>query len=247
MIQVGSMVNLFNLLPVSPLDGGRIVTVLSTKIWLIGLVLLTLFAFKTHSPILFLILVIGCVNGWNRMRESAENTIIQAELDALREAEATLKSILDPQKEWNELEELFPSHEANQRYIDTRENLRDFKRELFHTLSLEKKFYFPFLQDDQKFAAKRIDFRHHYTSLVLDGLTGSLSMLDGSTLQSVSDSLHNRKEALLAEQSRLKTYYVSSMKSKIVVLILFLALAGALTLFMNYALAILSHHPELLR
>src|SRR5699024_8114982 len=39
-IQLGALINLFNLFPVSPLDGGRIVTVLSTKIWFIGLLAL---------------------------------------------------------------------------------------------------------------------------------------------------------------------------------------------------------------
>ncbi len=32
-ILLGSMINFFNLIPVSPLDGGRIISVVSTKIW----------------------------------------------------------------------------------------------------------------------------------------------------------------------------------------------------------------------
>src|SRR5699024_4522871 len=36
-IFLGAFLNLLNMLPVSPLDGGRIVTVLSTKIWFLGL------------------------------------------------------------------------------------------------------------------------------------------------------------------------------------------------------------------
>ncbi|GAA3328040.1 hypothetical protein GCM10020331_070410 [Ectobacillus funiculus] len=31
------MINLFNLMPISPLDGGRILAVVSPRVWLIGL------------------------------------------------------------------------------------------------------------------------------------------------------------------------------------------------------------------
>ena len=37
-ILLGSMINFFNLIPVSPLDGGRIISVVSTKIWGAGLI-----------------------------------------------------------------------------------------------------------------------------------------------------------------------------------------------------------------
>lgn len=55
----GFMINLFNMLPVSPLDGGRITGVISRWFWLPGFALGGLIFFKTHSPILFLILLIG--------------------------------------------------------------------------------------------------------------------------------------------------------------------------------------------
>lgn len=51
----GFMLNLFNLVPVSPLDGGRITAVLSPRIWLLGApVLVALFWWKP-SPIFLLI------------------------------------------------------------------------------------------------------------------------------------------------------------------------------------------------
>ena len=50
-ILLGSMINFFNLIPVSPLDGGRIISVVSTKIWGAGLVLLLGYSiyFKSSS------------------------------------------------------------------------------------------------------------------------------------------------------------------------------------------------------
>jgi Zn-dependent protease len=51
----GFILNLFNLIPVSPLDGGRITQVLSPRIWLLGApILLALFVWRP-SPMLILI------------------------------------------------------------------------------------------------------------------------------------------------------------------------------------------------
>src|SRR4051812_46088896 len=36
----GCMLNLFNLIPISPLDGGRITAIISPKVWLVGVPLL---------------------------------------------------------------------------------------------------------------------------------------------------------------------------------------------------------------
>ena len=55
----GFMLNLFNLIPLSPLDGGRIVSVISQKIWLIGApILIGLFVLRP-SPVLILILILA--------------------------------------------------------------------------------------------------------------------------------------------------------------------------------------------
>lgn len=58
----GFLINLFNMLPVSPLDGGRITGVISRWFWLPGFGLGFLLFLKTHSPILFLILLLGCLS-----------------------------------------------------------------------------------------------------------------------------------------------------------------------------------------
>ena len=55
----GFMINLFNLIPISPLDGGRIVGVISRWLWLAGYVVGIVVFFVTYSPILFLVLLLG--------------------------------------------------------------------------------------------------------------------------------------------------------------------------------------------
>lgn len=55
----GFMLNLFNLVPVSPLDGGRITAVLSPRIWLLGVPILVAMFWWRPSPIFLLIAVMA--------------------------------------------------------------------------------------------------------------------------------------------------------------------------------------------
>lgn len=55
----GLMINLFNLLPISPMDGGRITAVISPKIWLLGVPMLVALFFYSGSPIYILIGVLA--------------------------------------------------------------------------------------------------------------------------------------------------------------------------------------------
>lgn len=55
----GFLINLFNLLPVSPLDGGRIVGVISRWLWAVGYAAGIGVFLLTRSPILFLVLLLG--------------------------------------------------------------------------------------------------------------------------------------------------------------------------------------------
>lgn len=65
----GFFLNLFNLAPISPLDGGRIVAAIHPALWLIGLALLLGLAIVAPNPILILILVLGGLESWRRWRE----------------------------------------------------------------------------------------------------------------------------------------------------------------------------------
>jgi Zn-dependent protease len=66
---VGFFLNLFNLLPIVPLDGGRAVGALHPAFWLLGLVGLLVLAVLRPNPILLLILLIGGLELWRRWRE----------------------------------------------------------------------------------------------------------------------------------------------------------------------------------
>jgi Zn-dependent protease len=63
---IGFLLNLFNLLPVVPLDGGRAMAALSPAVWLLGLAGLIALMLFYPSPILFLILILGGLETWRR-------------------------------------------------------------------------------------------------------------------------------------------------------------------------------------
>ncbi len=55
----GFMLNLINLIPISPLDGGRITAIISPKVWLLGVPLLAALFFYRPSPMLILIAILA--------------------------------------------------------------------------------------------------------------------------------------------------------------------------------------------
>ena len=55
----GFFINLFNLIPLSPFDGGRITAILSPRIWLIGVPILVAIFFWRPSPLLILMALLA--------------------------------------------------------------------------------------------------------------------------------------------------------------------------------------------
>ena len=62
----GFFLNLFNLAPISPLDGGRIVAAIHPALWFVGLLVLLGLTILAPNPILILILVLGGLESWRR-------------------------------------------------------------------------------------------------------------------------------------------------------------------------------------
>jgi len=69
---VGFFLNLFNLIPLVPLDGGRAAAALHPAFWFVGLLLMLGIVVVAPNPILVIIVVLGAFDLWRRWRERGQ-------------------------------------------------------------------------------------------------------------------------------------------------------------------------------
>jgi Zn-dependent protease len=72
----GFLLNLFNLIPVPPLDGGRITVAISRKIWYLGIPLLLGFFYLHPSPLLLIVCLLAASQIWTRRKETPNLTAL---------------------------------------------------------------------------------------------------------------------------------------------------------------------------
>ncbi len=63
----GFVLNLFNLIPVVPLDGGHIVAVVTPKIWVVGVPLLVALFLWRPNPLLIIVIILALPKAWAAM------------------------------------------------------------------------------------------------------------------------------------------------------------------------------------
>lgn len=68
----GFFLNLFNLAPVLPLDGGRAMAAMAPWMWLVGLGVMIAAAFAFPNPIIILIVLFGVMETWRRWKARRE-------------------------------------------------------------------------------------------------------------------------------------------------------------------------------
>lgn len=85
----GLFLNLFNLLPISPLDGGRVTAVLSPRIWFLGVPVLLVLMLYRPSPMLIVVTLLAApqlMKAWRYDPKAPENvayygTTLQTKLE----------------------------------------------------------------------------------------------------------------------------------------------------------------------
>lgn len=235
-IFLGATINLFNLLPVSPLDGGRIVSVLSTKIWLIGLVGLGALVIISPSPILFLVLLVGLFTWWNRAREGYNSLIFLYEKQKLNEFLANIQQWPTLTSTWDLKQSLLAR--ANKKLAK----------------DAERRWNIPFLHDKERLMRdqEKIDHIHVTQTLALLQAwehqpveyeeSDPLRPIPSQLLISAQQQAKARIEQLDAELQHYRTYYQASSAVKWKVLVAYLLLAAVLSVFMLYGHRLMELH-----
>jgi Zn-dependent protease len=75
---VGFLINLFNLIPVVPLDGGRAMAAMAPALWFVGFGVIVAAVFVFHSPFMVLIALFAGFELWRRWQHRRSKTLQSA-------------------------------------------------------------------------------------------------------------------------------------------------------------------------
>ncbi|GAA0607962.1 site-2 protease family protein [Virgibacillus siamensis] len=245
-IQLGGLINLFNLFPVSPLDGGRIVTVLSTKIWLIGLLAMIPIIFLSPDPIIILIFIFGIFTWWDRFKDNARVETMKHEESVLTGVNNGLKHIVASNPYQSN-----PEMPGSGDIVSLKNKISYRLNEINKHLSADSGSALPVIQEKKRNSLKKLSREKEILSIMLNKLKNyELSFYEYTPVSTDLQEVISENEAKLTtireEINRAKTYYKTSAGTKIRALILYLGLAVILALLLMYGMGILES-SQLLR
>lgn len=257
-IFLGALINLFNLFPVSPLDGGRIVGVLSTKIWFIGLLLVLPYLFISPDPIIFLIFIFGILTWWKRVREDFEQNKLKETLTLFQSEQEKLTVINQEMNEYKDmpnfgyiigtyLEEVRVAKDRLKRNMPSGSSfpvLQDKKKIQKHRTLVEieilnnrERFLQTLLKEYESNQRHREYVQNMYQEAdpeEIASLPELQNFSHSSLFEAYEQSLLSEKAKTEKQFEQTKNYYVSNTKTKVIVLIMYLLLAGVLSAFVVY-------------
>ncbi|MBM7644659.1 Zn-dependent protease [Scopulibacillus daqui] len=235
-VVLGAMLNLFNLFPVSPLDGGRIVGVLSTKIWFVALIALLVLIILSPTPIMFLILIFGFLTWWNRAREGYKRKKIDLRIEAKQKMIESLEKFKD------DIFYVYGFDDEDGPMINETmimyhlRTLRQHIADIEMRLSDMKKWYVPFIQDKDRLKKDALIYEMN----LYEELTAFLQKApDYSSIERKINQTNQEITALEKEKSALKEYYKAKPSTKWKVLIAYVLLAACLSFLFVYARQVL--------
>ncbi|HEY4450010.1 MAG TPA: site-2 protease family protein [Solirubrobacteraceae bacterium] len=75
---VAFFLNLINLIPVVPFDGGRAMAAMAPAMWFVGLAALVVLLILSHNPFLLIFVFLGAMETWRRWKERKTRSLEQA-------------------------------------------------------------------------------------------------------------------------------------------------------------------------
>ncbi|WP_139492378.1 site-2 protease family protein [Brevibacillus dissolubilis] len=235
-IYLGAFINLLNLLPVSPLDGGRIVSVLSPNIWFFGLLLLGIFLFFTPDPFMFLIFFLGLFSWWSHLQEGYKLRVLTYEKEGWESLIAEMKGWLTEPVTGDRRYDIQRAASQASHY----EEQRGFLIPLIHE---EKKFARDKARMDRDFALIRWNILSQYERMPVDYSSGVADYSQGNAfLMDVISETTAKHTEIKNDADRLSTYYQSSKATKWKVLIAYIALIVVLSVCAVYGINLMELH-----
>ncbi|GGE34274.1 site-2 protease family protein [Pullulanibacillus camelliae] len=237
-IMLGAMLNLFNLFPISPLDGGRVVAVLSPHMWLLGLVGVLVFAYFFPSVILIFIIIFGFFSWWRRIREDYMMKTIDLQAEARRVLIEKIKELGKDLFYQYYTDEEGPMVNHVMKGFLTRQISED-QALIQDKLSRMKKWYIPFLQDKSRLLREKYLIQLQMNQLLFQIIEAIQGTEDISMQVAEQDHVIQQ---LRKQQDRINKYYHSTLRTKLIVFIAYILLAGALGALFVYGQSILNDY-----
>jgi Zn-dependent protease len=220
LIILGGMVNLFNLIPITPLDGGRIAAGISTKLWGLGIILLLTYSVMNLSFIGFLIVILGSTE-WYKLYKKQKN--LQAHKLEIQELDEAIERLKQESHHLDSVQETVKKVRWSIKNLEI--------TEVLSTLNVEIE------------KMKRELYLQQLTG------TYSSNEEVGADNQQVIEGLIVRLEEKLAEYKKevktTETYYKTDKKTKAKLFLIYIGLVLALSLSYYYGNEILMNHPEI--
>ncbi|WP_340373073.1 site-2 protease family protein [Peribacillus sp. FSL E2-0218] len=225
-ITLGAMINLFNLMPVHPLDGGRIVGVISAKLWVVGIIGMVVYMFFRPNPLLILFFILGISKWWNEFR--SEITINQR--DSVIESN---------QFGMEQLEEFAAATEEEKIRLVNIWNME--LSRLHGKLNKMKSWHIPLFDDDKLKEKQRTEVKLTIYRSLLDAANsneyqyGPTDFENIGTYERIAATFFKEVQEQTKIRDKEKSYYSSSLKTKVIWFSLYLGLAIFLMLTSLYA------------
>ncbi|WP_442862489.1 site-2 protease family protein [Bacillus sp. USDA818B3_A] len=220
LIILGGMINLFNLVPITPLDGGRIAAGISTKLWGLGIILLLAYSVINLSLLGFLIVILGSREWYKLYKKQKSLHNDKLEIQELEQALLRLK------QESHDLDLIDQTTRNVKSKISNQEIINLLNRLSTVIGKMKKDLYLQQLSGTYSISEEDSYDHQHLIKPILD-------------------DFENKLAEYKLEVKTTETYYKTDKKTKVQLFLIYIGLVLALSFSYYYGNEILLNHPEI--